>query len=213
MPASYKVEIHMHKGSVPFQNDLYFWRDGGDATYEEAVLVADAVVNAGILDALRDCLPTDVTCDGVVVRSVIADGGSTVATPPAILASGAVGTRSPGTGGQTSNQNGPLLTWNPLPEAGERIRTGKMFLPTINEVDAEDDVVQASLLTSLSSLKALLVAGLDLSGTALSWVACIFKQLAPPPEAKTRIIRAIVRSFVEGFVASQRRRRPKNTTF
>jgi hypothetical protein len=212
MPASYEIVVHSLKGTVPFQNSFIYLTNAPDASYAEALDLAQQFVGTAPLGDYLACLPTDVVMQGVTCRSIIADGGSATATPTVVIPNADTGGRAPAaTTGQTSNQNGPMMSWFPALEPGERARVCKTFFPTVNESDAEDDAIGAGLLTAIDSFRATLVAGLALTSTTAVWVARIWKlvEVDPGVFAKVPFIRSIVKSITEFFVASQRRRRPK----
>jgi len=209
--ASYIISAHTIKGETPFQNDFIYVTDSLDASYPEALELAQNWV-AGVLPDYLACIPTDVHMQGVTCRSIIANGGSASATPTIVIPATDPGLRTPDTGtGQTSNQNGPLVTYFPALLPGERARVGKVFIPTVNESDAEDDRIGASLATAIDAFRTTLRATISLSLSVADWAARIHKMvvLTPgDPPTKVSYIRAILASATEEFVASQRRRRP-----
>lgn len=212
MPASYQISVHTIKGTTPFQNDYVFLTSSPDATYAEALELANEFMGASALGEYLNIIPSDVVMQGVTCRSIIADGGSATGTPTVVIPSTDPGTRVPGAGtGQTSNQSGPLMTWFPSLEEGERARVCKSFFPTLNESDAEDDSVGAGVLAAIDSYRTVLAAGIPLTGTTAVWVGRIYKivEVEPGVFAKVAFIRSIIKSVTEAFVASQRRRRPK----
>jgi ribulose 1,5-bisphosphate carboxylase large subunit-like protein len=87
----------------------------------------------------------------------------------------------------------------------------KSYIPTVNESDAEDDLIGAGLLTAMDDLRAKLATALTLTTSTATWVARIWKliEVSPGVFARVPFIRAITKSVSELFVACQRRRRPK----
>lgn len=213
MPASYHVAVHTTKGGVPFQNDFYFFTSSADASYLEAIDIGNQFIASTIYTDLLACMPSDVTAQGVTVRSVIADGGSASATATAVFPDASPGGRAPAMGtGQTSNQSGPMISYVPSLEPGERARVNKIFIPTVNESDAEDDKIGGGLLTAMDDLRNALSLGLTLTAGVAEWVAIIKKvvEVSPGVFAPVKFVRAVIKSASETFVASQRRRRPKS---
>lgn len=207
MAASYELIVHWEKLGVPFQNKLHYLSSQTDATFSEAAEIAVNFGSGAMQIALCSCVGTDVFLKGVTCRSVIAVGGSASATPTAVYIQNDPGTRA--TASETSNQNGPLITYLPATLVGERARVNKIFIPTLLKADAEDDIVSAGLQTDLANLVSALIAAFTVSSGPLVWIGIITQVVAGPPPVRVKYVRAIMAAAVETFVASQRRRRPR----
>jgi len=209
MPASYRLRIHYLKGSTPFQNDIYYATGATDGTYAEALEIANGFVGAAAFNDLLTVVPSDVAVEAVSCASIVADGGSTVGSPTAIVATaGQFGLRVPATGtGQTSNADGPIITYIPDPLPGERARVCKLFIPTINESDAEDDQVSGPFQALLAGAIASLITSFTITSGPVIWAARITQLVGP---TRVPIFRAIITAIAESFVATQRRRKPRH---
>jgi hypothetical protein len=202
MPASYRVRFHWRKAQTPFQNDVTFLTTQADGSFGEAVDIVAAIAGGSILTTILDCIPTDVTLEAVACSSVVMNGGSATPSSSAINVVNVAGTRTPSMGtGQTSNQNGPIISYQPTTLAGERARVCKIFLPTVNESDAEDDTVSPAMIGVMDAFAAALVAGFSVSSGAVAWVAAL-------RISGVATVRAIAGYVSRTYVASQRRRRP-----
>lgn len=202
MPASYRLRLHWRKQQVPFQNDIYLLTSSSDGTLGEAIDIVGALLGSALETLLLDLVPTDVTLEAYACSSVVMNGGSATPSASAVSVTNASGSRAPAMGtGQTSNQNGPILTYFPTTLTGERARACKVFIPTLNESDGEDDVIGGSLAGAIDAFALALQAGITLSGGTANWAAGI-------KIAGVATIRAIAGWVTRTYVASQRRRRP-----
>lgn len=202
MPASYRIRFHLIKNTTPFQCDFTMLTSASDGSFAEAFEISVNLIGSGIMSHFLDCLPTDVTLQALSVASVVANGGSTMGSATAVQPVNSAGTRTPSSGtGQTSNQDGPLVFYIPDVLPGERARVNKIFIPTVNESDAEDDLIGVSLTSAVGDFVLALQAGITVTSGAVSWVALVKISLVAT-------IRGVISYGVRTFIASQRRRRP-----
>lgn len=203
MPASYRLRLHWRKNLVPFQNDLTFLTTRADGTLAEATEILVGFTGAPtIISTLMDLVPTDVTLEAIACQSVVANGGSATGSSNAVVVVNLPGTRAPASStGQTSNQSGPICAYMPEVQTGERARVCKMFVPTVNESDAEDDKIGSSLETAMLAFFTALQVGFTVSSGAVSWVAML-------KIGGVATIRGLIGFFIRTYIASQRRRRP-----
>lgn len=214
--AVYKMDLQGVLNDVPVMNSLYWLTSSSSATFTEAGEIANAAVTAGLWDAYLACLSDNYTGEALRVRGIVTQLetdpvtlDSPVSTPAYVtLAGGGPGTR---TGTIQSNQAGPLISLLPTTFEGERARVNKIFLPGINEADADDDLVVAGVRTAVEDFIAVLQTGLIVTAGTVTWVALIKKYILqdpPDPPIELHLIRGIQAAAAETFVASQRQRRP-----
>lgn len=199
MPATYRIEFMYNTGGVPMQTHFDFATPAPDATYSECLELLTAFASSAAASAMLDCLSDDSKLTGITCRSIIADGGSSTATPTAVI----IGAGDPGTrtGDIGSNQDTAVLSMVPAIMPGERPRVNKMFIGPLNKADQVVNTVSAGMLTAIAALKAACLAGFSVTSGAVNWIA-IIKVLG------VHVARAIVSSGAEDFIASQNRRRP-----
>jgi len=210
--AIYKMDLQGRLNDVPVMNSLYWITPQTECTFAEAKQIADEFVGTGLSAGYCDCLSDNYTLEAIRVRGIVVEldtdpvtYDSPVSTAAYITFAGnQAGTR---TGTIQSNQSGPLISYLPATEPGERPRVNKLFLPGVNEADADDDGIAAGLRTAMQTFVDALLLGIVV-GSGTAQVIGIIKKTGVAATVIS-LARTVLAMGIEFFVASQRNRRPR----
>lgn len=218
--AIYEVAFVGRLNDVPVRNVIHVETGAAECTFAEAGEVAAQMSGAGIIDDYLDCCPNEFTLDSVNVRGIVVPNIDGPGDPP-VPARGSISPTATATfvtsvgsngnlaGDITANAAGPMSSFFPKLNPGERARVCKVFFPGITEDHGEKNLVSATLRSNMRVFLDALAAGFTVTSGSVVWKALIaIAQTIDDVQSRRTDWRQIVGTAVEFFIAQQRRRMP-----
>lgn len=217
--AIYEVAFVGTLNGVPVRNTLHFETGSTECNFIEAGELGGQLITVGIVGDFLDCCPNEYILESLNIRGIVVpniDGPghiplrgsiSPVATATFVIAEGlGAGTR---TGDITANAAGPMSSFFPKLNPGERARVCKVYFPGITESDGEKNLVSSDIRSNMRIFLDALGAGFPITSGSVVWKALIaLTQTIDDVVSHRTDWRQIVGSAVEYFIAQQRRRMP-----